>query len=98
MNLDDAIRCIELHIRPGMTIEMWQTTNCVMIMRVVFNEGETYVGNADNFASAIKAVGLISEFPTTLDDFAAHLKKNTNAEFDVDVSRNTPDYATDKGA
>ena len=98
MNLDDAIRCIEQHIRPGMTVEIWQTTNCVMIRRVVFNDGETYAENSDKFASAIEAVELISELPTTLDDFSAYLKKTTYAKFDVDVARNTPDYATDKRA
>ena len=94
MNLDDAIRCIEQHIRPGMTIEMWQTTNCMMVRRVVFNDGETYADNSDNFALAIKAIEFISEFPTTLDDFTAHLKKIYP---EVNVTRNTEDHATDKG-
>lgn len=98
MNLDDAIRCVEQHIRPGMTVEMWQTTNCLMVRRVVFNDGETYADNSDKFASAIEAVELISELPATLDDFEAHIKKTAYAEMDVDVARNTPDYATDKGA
>ena len=87
MNIDDALRCIEQHIRPGMTVEIWQTTNCKMVRRVVFNDCETYADTPEKFALAIEAVEVIAELPTTLDGFSENA--GWNAE------RNTPDYATD---
>ena len=70
MNLDDALRCLEEHIRPGMTIEVWQTTNCKMVRRVIFNDGETYAETSEKFAKAIESVEVIAEMPTTLDEFS----------------------------
>ena len=87
MNIDDALRCIEQYIRPGMTIEIWQTTNCFIVRRVVFNDGETYADTPEKFAMAIEAVKVIAELPTTLEDFSEISG--------LDAKRNTQDFATD---
>lgn len=72
MNLLDALRTIEDHIRPGMTVECWMLGNGQMMRRVMFNDGETYASNVVEFETAILAIKSIAHMPVSIDE---HMNK-----------------------
>ena len=43
MNLIDALKTIEAHMRQGMTIECWMLSNGALMRKVAFNDGESLV-------------------------------------------------------
>ena len=45
MNLIDALKTIEAHMRQGMTIECWMLSNGAMMRKVEFNDGESFAAN-----------------------------------------------------
>jgi len=69
MNLIDALKTIEAHMRQGMTIECWMLSNGAMMRKVEFNDGESFAANNAEFADAINAVAVLATMPTTVDDF-----------------------------
>ena len=69
MNLLDALKTIESHIRPGVTIECWMLSNGQMMRKVSFNDGDSFAASNAEWEAAIKAVGALSQMPTTVEDF-----------------------------
>ena len=69
MNLIDALKTIESHIRPGVTIECWMLSNGQMMRKVSFNDGDSFAASNAEWEVAIKAVGALSQMPTTVEDF-----------------------------
>lgn len=69
MNLIDALKTIEDHLRPGMTIECWMLDNGHMMRKVSFNDGDAFAATNGEWEAAIKANMVLSQMPTTVEDF-----------------------------
>jgi hypothetical protein len=69
MNLLEALKTIEAHIRPGVTIECWMLSNGQMMRKVSFNDGDSFAATNAEWEAAIKAVAALSQMPTTVEDF-----------------------------
>jgi len=69
MNLLDALKTIEAHIRPGVTIECWMLSNGQMMRKVSFNDGDSFAATNAEWEVAIKAVAALSQMATTVEDF-----------------------------
>lgn len=69
MNLLDALKTIEAHLRPGMTIECWMLDNGHMMRKVSFNDGDAFAATNAEWEAAINANAVLSQLPTTLEDY-----------------------------
>lgn len=69
MNLLGALKTIESHIFPGMTVECWVLTNGKMMRKVSFNDSDFFAATNAELEVAIKAVAALSQMPTTVEDF-----------------------------
>lgn len=75
MNLLEALKTIESHIRPGVTIECWMLRNGQMMRKVSFNDGDSFAATNDEWESAILAVADLSKLATTVEDFGDRYPK-----------------------
>jgi hypothetical protein len=69
MNLLDALKTIEAHIRPGVPIECWMLSNGQMMRKVSFNDGDSFAATNTEWEDAILATATLAQLPTTVEDF-----------------------------